>query len=136
MWALFQASLQQLQAEAAAQHIPLAMVIIPAGPQVHPVLYEALVSKKEKQHKGLGGVEWDISAPNRAISGFLAHQNIPGLDLLAPFQGYAQTHPDLLYFPKDGHFNAQGHQITAELICQWLIENNLLNLSSSGQAQK
>jgi hypothetical protein len=135
MWALFQASLQQLQAEVAAQQIPLAAVIIPAGPQIHSALYEALVSKKEKQHKGLAGVEWDVSAPDKAISRFLAHQNIPGLDLLADFQDYAQTHPDLLYFPKDGHFNSLGHQITAELTCQWLVENDLLNLSS-GQAQK
>lgn len=129
LWQLFKVVVQKLQAEVDAQNAQLAVVIIPAGAQVHQKLYETWVSEFTKRYNLLGTRDvWDVNAPDKAISNFMAEQNIPTLDLLPGFQAYAQTHDDLLYFERDIHFNEKGHQLAANLICDWLVDQELIPL--------
>ncbi len=129
LWDLFKATHLALQAEVEAHNFPIATVIIPRDAQTHEMVYHELASKYQKRYDDpLNETEWDVTAPNKAIARFLTEHNIPNFDLLPGFRAYAETHPDLLYFPKDGHFNEKGHQLAARLMCGWLVENELLPL--------
>ncbi|HXV44914.1 MAG TPA: hypothetical protein VEC96_17755, partial [Anaerolineae bacterium] len=130
LWRLFKAILQQLQDQTEAHGAQLAVVLIPREAQVHPELYNERVNEYAKRYDLLqAGLDvWDISAPNHAIADFTMERDIPTLDLTPGFQAYAQTHDGLLYFEKDIHFNEKGHQLAANLICDWLVEQELIPL--------
>jgi lysophospholipase L1-like esterase len=130
LWQLFKAILQQLQDQTEAHGAQLAVVLIPREAQVHPELYNERVNEYAKRYDLLqAGLDvWDISAPNQAIADLMIERDIPTLDLMPGFQTYAQTHDGLLYFEKDIHFNEKGHQLAANLICDWLVEQELIPL--------
>jgi lysophospholipase L1-like esterase len=130
LWQLFNAILQTLQAEVNRHGAQMGVVIIPREAQVHEELYVQRVSEYTKRYDLLqaGQDVWDMSAPDRAISEAMAELDIPTLDLMPGFQTYAQTHDGLLYFEKDIHFNEKGHQLAANLICDWLVEQELIPL--------
>jgi lysophospholipase L1-like esterase len=130
LWQLFKAILQQLQAETEAHGAQLAVVLIPREAQVHPELYNERVIEYAKRYDLLqAGLDvWDISAPNHAIADLMLERGIPTLDLMPGFQAYAQTNDGLLYFEKDIHLNEKGHQLAANLICDWLVEQELIPL--------
>ena len=127
LWESFKAALLALQSEVEAHNFPMAVVILPRDVQIHETVYRELASKYQNRYNDpLIDTEWDVTAPNQAIERFLTESGIPSLDLLPGFQTQAETHPDLLYFPVDGHFNEKGHQLAASLMCDWLVENKLL----------
>jgi len=128
LWELFKAAHLTLKAEVEALDIPLAAVILPRDAQIHETVYRELASKYQQRYNDpLNEIEWDVTAPNQAIAQFLTKHNMPNLDLLPGFQAHAQAHPDdLLFFPRDGHFNEQGHRLAAGLICDWLVESERL----------
>jgi len=130
LWQLFKAVLQELQAEVERQGAQLGAVIIPREAQVHQELYAQRVSEYTKRYDLLqaGPDAWDMNAPDQAISDFMAELDVPTLDLKPGFQTYAQTHDDLLYFQRDIHFNEKGHQLAADLMCDWLVEKELIPL--------
>jgi hypothetical protein len=129
-WRLFKAAFQEFKAQAEAHEAQLGTVIIPGAGQVHQEIYSQWIAEYDNKYNLLaaGKDVWDMSAPNKAISHFMTSQDIPVLDLLPGFQAYAQTHQDMLYFRKDIHFNEQGHQLAAGLMCDWLVENELVPL--------
>lgn len=126
VWDLFKASHRELQHQAAAGGATLAAIIIPRGAQVHESLYRDWVAGYTGTYPDLRPEDWDVAAPDEAIRAFLQEQQIPALDLLPGFRAAAQASPEPLYFPRDGHFNEQGHQLTAELTCDWLMAGHLL----------
>jgi hypothetical protein len=131
LWRLFQVAFQELRAAVTTYQAKLGVVIIPGGFQVHDEIYQREVSLYTHRYDELleNGLDfWDISAPNKAISRFMAEQGIPTLDLLPGFRTYAQAHDDLLYFPEDRHFNEKGHQLTSQLMCNWLVEQAMVPL--------
>ncbi len=129
MWDLFAAALGELNDRVKEQDAELAAVIIPRGEQVHDSMYGGWVAKYTGKYKGLRLEDWDLSAPNRATGDFLKKRDVPVLDLLPEFRAYGQTHDNLLYFDHDGHFNEQGHAVTADLMCDWLLETHLVPLT-------
>ena len=130
LWQLFKAVLQQLQVEVNRHGAQLGVVIIPREAQVHQELYAQRVAEYSKRYDLLqvGRDAWDMNAPDQAISDFTVELNAPTLDLMPGFQTYAHTHDGLLYFQRDIHFNEKGHQLAADLICEWLVEEQLVPL--------
>ncbi|MBI1879929.1 MAG: hypothetical protein HYR94_17195 [Chloroflexi bacterium] len=131
LWRLLKATFQELQAEVTSHQAKLSVVLIPGAFQIHQEIYNQEVAKLNHQYddlleNGLGF--WDIDAPNKAMRQFMAEQAIPTLDLLPGFQAYAQAHADLLYFREDTHFNEKGHQLAAQLMCNWLVDQKLVPL--------
>lgn len=123
LWELFKAPFLELQTQVEAPGAKLAAIIIPMGPQVHKTMYDDWVAGYTETYPGLRPEDWDVAAPDKAIEAFLLEHHIPVLDLLPGFQAYTQVNDELIYFPRDGHFNEKGHFLTAELTCNWLVEN-------------
>ncbi len=70
--------------------------------------------------------EAEIDRPNRRLSNFFADQNIPSLDLQPIIIDHmAQTKTEL-YWAIDRHWTAEGNEVVAEALFQWLVDNNLL----------
>ena len=62
-------------------------------------------------------------APGDRLDAFLAQNQIPALNLTYALSGWALAHPnEYLYYPGDGHFNANGHAVSAQRIRYWLTE--------------
>lgn len=71
--------------------------------------------------------DFNISKPNDILVDFGKENNIPALDLLPEFRKHAEN-GEQLHFYKDGHWNANGHKLAAELIYDKLIEEQLIPL--------
>jgi lysophospholipase L1-like esterase len=69
---------------------------------------------------------WDIAAPNKAMVEMLNAKGIPVLDLFPPFVAHTANGNEPLYFAKDYHFTPEGHRVAAELVCDWVIDNQLI----------
>ena len=59
---------------------------------------------------------------------FCDENNISILNLLPAFHTYYLDTNEQLYYEKDGHWNANGHKLAAELIYDKLIEEQLISL--------
>jgi len=133
-WELFQAAILEMQVRVEADGAGLAVVLIPKDVQVHSERLDKWISRYRKKFDSLDDISWDISAPNKAVNGFLLEHNIPTLDLMPDFQSYQESH-GVLYFSEDIHFNEKGHQLASDLMCDWLIKNELVPLAEPGSPE-
>ena len=75
----------------------------------------------------LQGLNWDLDAPNRRITSFLAKENIPYLDLLPIFrENSTQSAFPALHFSHDQHWTVEGHRLAAESVHDFLVNEKLL----------
>jgi hypothetical protein len=131
LWALFQAVYRELDQAVSHQDRQLAVILLPRAAQVHPQMYDRFAAEFLGRYPSLDQSDWanwDLNAPNVAMHRFFSENNIPMFDLLPGFRAYAQSHPDLLYYQEDIHFNEKGHQLTADLTCDWLVSGGLVPL--------
>lgn len=70
----------------------------------------------------------DRDRPQARMMELIASAGLPGLDLLPLLRDV----PAAVYFPLDGHFNALGHEVTAEALGAWLADQETVaeNLSA------
>jgi len=69
----------------------------------------------------------DPLAPGDRITTFLESEGIPVLNLTYTLRGWLLSHADQrLYFSADGHYNANGHAVTAQRLVFWLQEARLV----------
>ena len=109
-WDVTKALLGQLKEEVEAHGQQLAVLIIPAQPQtVVPA----------------GDDPWYCDRPNQELTAFLESEQIPYLDPLPAFRDYVQAGGPALYFERDFHNTAAGHQLLAESLYPFVLE--LLN---------
>lgn len=99
-WAVTEALILQLDKEVAANDAQLAVLLIPAAPQIIPP--EA-------------GESWYCDLPNEQLTAFLADAGIPYLDMLPDFREEVLAGHGPYYFERDFHMNSLGHDLT--LIC-------------------
>lgn len=71
-------------------------------------------------------VDAGINRPNEALATFLESQNIPVLDLQQPMIDYIAATGAQLYLPIDRHWTVDGNRLVAELMFDWLAQNNLV----------
>ncbi len=72
------------------------------------------------------GWQWDDTLPEQTLAE-IADRTGADLALTRPvYEAYADEVDgqvyDLIYLPEDGHFNALGHQLTADVLFQYLVE--------------
>jgi hypothetical protein len=106
-WAVTQALVLQLQEEVEANGAQLAVLVIPAAPQI--------VSPE-------GEAEWYCDAPNDVLTSFLDEAGIPYLDMLPMFREEALNDGGPYYFERDFHMTTQGHDLASELLYQFVDE--------------
>lgn len=106
-WSVTEAIILELEKEVEANGAQLAVLIIPAAPQSDPPE---------------GDAEWYCDAPNDRLTGFLADAGIPYLDMLPRFREEALAGGGPYYFERDFHMNLQGHNLSTELLYQFVDE--------------
>jgi hypothetical protein len=117
-WTLTEAIIVRLRDEVEQRGAKLVVVIIGAPEQVDPAEWERTVAA----HPAMQDLSWDLDAPNRRLTSFLAAQGIPYLDLLPVFREVA-AQPDTppLHFRHDQHWTGAGHRLAAETIHEFLL---------------
>jgi hypothetical protein len=111
---LFKKLAQDNQAE-------LLIVIIPTNTQVYPFL-----------------ADWrniDLEGPNKILHKFLDEEKTHYLDLLPHFRKYADLRPRSalssgkdLYWRNNSHFSLKGEDLTALLVAEYILKNNLVQV--------
>ncbi len=69
-------------------------------------------------------VDWH--QPDRVLGQMLQEKRVPFLPLNPGFRAYAAEHDDQWLFFREGHWNVEGHSLTAELLYNWLVEQQLV----------
>ncbi len=106
-WNVTEALVLELDKEVEANGAQLAVLIIPAAPQIVPPAE---------------GAEWYCDVPNDELTSFLDEAGIPYLDMLPAFREEALAGNGPYYFEKDFHMNVLGHDLTADLLYQFVDE--------------
>ncbi len=120
-WALTEALIIQMRHLAEAQGSRFATVIIPDRRAVHPEDWDVTV----RENPIVEGA--DPVAPVVRVEEMLAAHSIPSLNLLWNLRAWLSRNPDgRLYYGGDGHYNANGHAVTAERLAGWLRAEGLV----------
>ena len=109
-WSVTEALVLELQKEVEANDAQLAVLIIPAAPQIVP---------PEANRDG----EWYCNLPNERLASFLDEAGIPYLDMLPMFRDEALAGGGPYYFERDFHMNTTGHDLTSDLLYEFIDEN-------------
>ncbi len=116
-WALSEILVLQLRDLAEASGSRFGVVVIPDRRAVHSAEWDTTTSLFPVV-RGTNPL-----APGDRLDAFLAQHQIPALNLTYALSGWALAHPnERLYYPGDGHFNANGHAVTTQRIRYWLAE--------------
>ncbi|MBN1995497.1 MAG: SGNH/GDSL hydrolase family protein [Anaerolineae bacterium] len=127
-WAIIGQTLSQIQAVSASADAGVGVLILPQRKQAMERYYlETYQKYADRYGVDIAGIAWNYAAPNQALSQLLAEKNIPSLDLLPIYRHYDAAHSAPIYFERDNHINERGHQVTAEAICQWVVENGFIS---------
>jgi lysophospholipase L1-like esterase len=106
-WQVTEALILELEKETAANGAQLAVLIIPAAPQVVPPE---------------GDADWYCDVPNDRLTAFLDEASIPYLDMLPGFREAALAGGGPYYFERDFHMTVAGHTLSSELLYQFVDE--------------
>ena len=106
-WAVTEALILELQMEVEANGAQLAIMLIPAAPQIVPPQ---------------GDADWYCNVPNDVLTAFLDEAGIPYLDMLPAFREASLAGNGPYYFERDFHMNAEGHDLTTNLLVQFVDE--------------
>ena len=120
-----QATIVQLQQEIEADGAQFAVALI--GPWA--TIQLAMLSPEEQTvflSENPAFVEADADRPNRRMIDFLTSQNIPFIDLTPPMIEHLSNDGTPLYFLGEGHWTTTGNRVAADILAQWLIQNDLL----------
>lgn len=109
-WAITRALILQLRDEVGADGARLAVLAIPASPQVKPPAE---------------GEEWYCDRANEVLDGFLEEQGIPYLDMLQPFRDHMLAGGEPLYYTRDFHMNAAGQGLSGRLLYRFVVDELL-----------
>jgi len=130
IWRLFRAIISQLNNQVAGQGGQLAVIIIPADYQVSQTPRNRLLAKNSMFDDEDLIERWHLNEPNDTIMAEMERQGIPVLDLMPHFQSHYQAGGAALYFDgfADEHLNRDGQKLAANVICDWLINNQTILL--------
>lgn len=122
-WALTEALLLEFRdVVTQAQGVPFAAVIIPDRRAVHDEDWAALLTDYGSRLPALH--QADPFAPAARLETFLTANDVPTLNLTWALRQAAAI-GERLYYARDGHFNARGHQVTAQRLAAWLTARGL-----------
>ena len=106
-WNVTEALILELNKEVEDNGAQLAVLIIPAAPQIVPPAE---------------GEEWYCDVPNDRLTAFLDDNSIPYLDMLPDFREEALAGNGPYYFERDFHMNNLGHDLASDLLYEFVDE--------------
>jgi lysophospholipase L1-like esterase len=119
-WRVTEGLIKQMRDDVAQEKARFLMVTLSNAIQVYP---DPIVRQKFLQHIGAESIFY----PNLRLKALAEREQIDFLDLAEPMQVYADQNKTFLHgFGSDlgnGHWNATGHRLAAELIAQKLCGN-------------
>ena len=115
-WAITEALIAASAEAARADGSDFLLVNIPGKVEIHDEQWASLT-----QRFNLKDADWDLAAPSRRLEAMATRQQIAYVDLRPAFRTAASTGRRLYYYT-DGHWNADGHDLAAEVIVSALTE--------------
>jgi hypothetical protein len=115
-WKLTEDALNQAQELAARSGATLIVIFIPTREHVYWPLIESEMPDVSVDQ---------LDAVAARLETFCAERDILYLNLLEPLRERGLA-GNILYFPGDGHWNVEGHEVAAQAIYEYLLEQNLL----------
>jgi hypothetical protein len=106
-------SLQGMKALLDEHGIPLLVVMIPGEFQVDVPLQEKIFARFQ-----LDRSDYDLDCPQKLLTRYMRESGIAYLDLMPEFRRSQQT--EMLYVYRDGHWNAAGNRLAAEILFEEL----------------
>lgn len=126
-WQVFQALFNRFHREVSADGRTMAVLVIPNKYQAHRRFREARIQELASTYSNLSDIRWDLEhEPDRTFTEFFRQSRIPALDLLPYFQAHDANNGYSLYYDIDLHLNREGHYMTRDLLCNWLVDNRLV----------
>lgn len=123
-WIFTSAARSKLETAVEENGGQLAIFVIPDRRQIYDEDWNATLERLPD----LDPANLDRERPTRKAMEILESDAIPALNLLDPFRAADER----LYFEVDGHWNAAGHRLTAELLAGWLRDENLIPTTENG----
>lgn len=103
-------------------NIKFYLLIIPRREQIYDNYWETYL-------KGLNSININRERTQQEITTFANENDIDVIKILPSFRNYSKTpNSKMLYFPKDVHWNKEGHKLVAEIIYEKLINEDLISI--------
>ena len=119
-WRVTEAILSELKREVEAARGHLAVFYVPTVAAIYPQAWEAT-----KLQWGLDDEHWDIGQVEPMLAKVCTRQRIDFIHSFSRLRDAAQ-HPDArdepIYYMQDGHWNAAGHAVVAEMLRYYLFD--------------
>jgi lysophospholipase L1-like esterase len=115
-WTLTEEALLDAQALAASQGAQLVLLFVPTREHAFWPYLQALMPNKDVTQ---------LDQVDGRLAGFAAEHDIPYFSLLPAFRR-AALDGRMVYFPNDGHWNSEGHQLAADEIAVFLEQAGLI----------
>ena len=120
-WEIAEALINKMKATAKEKGANFVLVSLPYRFEVNPLLWNEILD----EYPVMKNTEWDLEKPSRILRDFSRKSGIDYLGLLPTFREFISKTGEEIY---GDHFNSKGHELTAELIYNFLIENNLIDI--------
>jgi len=124
-WSLTDSLLGRVDAESRAQGARFGMILIPSRTQILPDAWKKLTDHEPASGKAAGPA-LDPRQPNAMLGGIASRLSAPMLDLTDSFKQAAGLGGGPLYYARDQHWTAAGHDLAAHQIAEWLRSNDLV----------
>ena len=124
-WQVTLATIAQLQQEVEADGAQFAVALI--SPEI--IIRLGLLSPAEQEvflRDNPDFAKAQIDRPNRRLAEFFGHQNIPYVDLAPPMVEHLAANRIPLYLLGEGHWTVEGNRVAADILAQWLAQNDFL----------
>ena len=126
-WALTDSLLGAINGEAATQGARFGLILVPSRAQVVPEAWKKLTGEELPSGDRRRARALDPLHPNGMLSGIAGRLSAPLLDLTPTFEkAAAPRNAPPLYFVRDQHWTAAGHDLAARTMADWLRASGLV----------
>ena len=107
--------IERLSQRCRQEGIAFLVLLIPSEEQVRPALWQDYVRSRGG---ALSAVDYDLRNPQLKLIQALSSDKIPYIDLLPYYR--AQRGVERFYYPRDRHFNVNGHRLAGSILSDQL----------------
>lgn len=120
-WQMTRALIKEIKLISQDKGANFLLVYIPDLTEIDSELWNSAL----EEYPSVKDLEWDLDKPSNTLEKLSQQEDINYLNLLPFFREYVAETGEELY---EDHFSIQGHELAAELMYEFLINNNLIKL--------